>query len=186
MNEPNPERRIASELASSEKVLWSGTPRQGLMLRPADALMIPFSLLWGGFAVFWEYSVVKGGAPFFFTLWGIPFVAIGLYIIVGRFFTDSALRRRTYYAVTNERIIIVSGLFKETVKSLSLRNLSDMSLSTRPDGSGTITLGPTSIQSWFAGSGWPGAGQNAPQTLEGIPNVRMVHEIIRQAQRAAA
>lgn len=156
------------------------------MLRPADALMIPFSMLWGGFAIFWEVSAVRGGAPFFFTLWGIPFVAVGLYVIIGRFFADSALRHRTCYAVTNERVIIVSGLFRETMKSLSLRTLSDMSLSTRADGSGTITLGPTTMQSWFAGTGWPGAGHNAPPALEGIPNARAVHETIRQAQRSAA
>ena len=47
------ERAVRSELGSGEKLLWSGQPRAGLRLRPADALMIPFSLMWAGFAVFW-------------------------------------------------------------------------------------------------------------------------------------
>jgi hypothetical protein len=62
------ERAIRSELSSGEKLLWSGQPSGGLRLRPADALMIPFSLLWAGFAVSWELSVVRTGAPFFFRL----------------------------------------------------------------------------------------------------------------------
>ena len=48
------EQAARSELARNEKLLWSGQPRGGIKFRAADALMIPFSLMWGGFAVFWE------------------------------------------------------------------------------------------------------------------------------------
>jgi hypothetical protein len=178
--------RIAQEIAAGERLLWSGRPRQGLLLRPADALLIPFSLMWGGFAIFWEAMVFRSGAPFFFRLWGIPFVLVGLYMIAGRFFTEARQRARTIYAVTNERVIIVSGLLKETVTSLSLRTLSDISLSERSDGSGTVSLGPSSPYAGFASAGWPGTRQYAPPALEGIPDARAVYETIRQAQKAAA
>ena len=156
------------------------------MLRPADALLIPFSLMWGGFAFFWEMSVIKTNAPLLFKLWGIPFVLIGLYLIVGRFFADARQRARTTYAVTNERVIIISGLFKETVKSLSLKLLSDVSVSEKPDGSGTVTLGPASPFNSFSSGGWPAGRQNVVPALEGVSNVRAVYETIREAQKAAA
>jgi Bacterial PH domain len=180
------ESRIAREIGAGERLLWSGRPRQGLMLRPADALLIPFSLLWGGFAFFWEGTVIATKAPFFFKLWGIPFVLIGLYLIVGRFFADAKQRQRTAYAITSERIIIISGLFKETVTSLNLKTLSDISLSEKPDGTGTVSLGPSSSYTWVSSGGWPGGRQNVPPAFEGIPNARSVYETIRQAQKAAA
>jgi hypothetical protein len=177
---------LARELAPTEKVLWTGEPRQGVILRPADAFLIPFSLMWGGFAIFWEVSVVVAGAPMFFLLFGSVFVVVGLYLIAGRFFFEARQRNRTFYAVTNERVIVVSGLLNRTVNSIDLRTLGQMSLAERKDGSGTIVFGNTSPFDWMLGgtAGWPGAaGRQAPR-FELITNVRSVYETIRTAQRA--
>src|SRR5436309_7822103 len=144
--EETPETLIAHELGSSERLLWCGRPRQGIALRRSDLLMVPFSLMWGGFAFFWEYSAWSiQNAPLFFVLWGIPFVLIGVYIIGGRFIVDAKQRGRTVYGVTNERILIVSGLFSRKVKSLNVRSLSDVALDEGPGGTGTITFGPTNV-----------------------------------------
>jgi hypothetical protein len=85
------EQMLSGELARDERLLWSGRPRQGLQLRPADWYLVPFSLMWGGFALFWEYVVISEakGAPTILALWGIPFVVIGLYLMIGRLFADS-------------------------------------------------------------------------------------------------
>jgi hypothetical protein len=107
---------VQFELAKGERLLWSGVPRQGVLFRPSDAFMIPFSLLWAGFAVFWELSAIRDGAPTFFVLWGIPFVLVGAYIVVGRFLVDARRRRNTAYGLTTERIIISSGAFRPSLK----------------------------------------------------------------------
>jgi hypothetical protein len=80
-------------LEPGERVLWSGRPAPGLTFRPADGFLIPFSLLWCGFAIFWEASVLRiPGAPFFFPLFGAVFVAAGLYFVFGRFLFRDAQR----------------------------------------------------------------------------------------------
>ena len=176
------ESRITREIRSGERLLWSGHPRQGLILRPVDAILIPFSLMWGGFAIFWEVTVIRNGAPFFFALFGIPFVLAGLYLIVGRFFADARQRQRTIYAVTNERVIII---VKDTVKSLNLKTIPEISLMESRDGNGTIFLGPTWRFGSFSAAGWPGKGrQELPPMLEGIPSARVVYETIQRAQKS--
>lgn len=188
MEQDTPSKEITSELAVAEKVLWAGQPRQGLVLRGADAFLIPFSLLWGGFAIFWEVSVIAVGAPLFFALFGLLFVVVGLYLIVGRFFFEARQRTRTFYAVTNDRIIILSGLLSRTVKSIDLRTLGEMSLSERKNGRGSIVFGSTSSFDWMFGGmpGWPGMGARLASRFELIDNVRSVYEAIRSAQRSLA
>src|SRR5580704_4428825 len=79
---------IRAHLGPEEQLLWSAQPRGGIAFRIEDFYLIPFSLLWGGFAIFWEWGVSSGGAPFIARLWGVPFVAIGLHMIFGRFIFD--------------------------------------------------------------------------------------------------
>ncbi len=82
---------IADRLADGERLIWWDRPGQGLLLMPRDALLIPFSPLWGGFAIFWESMAVSGATPFFFKIWGVPFIVVGLYPIAGRFAVDDLL-----------------------------------------------------------------------------------------------
>jgi hypothetical protein len=177
---------IRGELSPSERLLWAGRPRQGIVLRAIDAFLIPFSLLWGGFAIFWEVSVIVGGAPWEFAVFGAPMVIVGLYFIFGRFLVDDRQRAKMIYAVTTERVVIVSGMLARRVKSLNLVTLSDLSLTERGDGSGTITFGPVPpFYWWYGAAGWPGLGHTAIPNFELADEARRVYEIVREAHRAA-
>jgi hypothetical protein len=185
-----PEDVIHGQLGPGEKLLWTDQPRQGFVLRAADAYLIPFSLIWGGGVIFWEVRVLASGAPWFFAIWGVPFVLFGLYIMFGRFWVDARQRAQTFYAVTSERVVIVSGLLARRVTSLSIDTLSDVSLTERGDGSGTITFGPIPpfyswYSPWYSLGGRPGFGREAVPTFELAGEARQVYETIRGAEQAA-
>jgi len=185
--DPRAQVEISRLLESGESLLWAGVPRQGLLLRPSDSFLIPFSFLWGGFAFFWEASVLSSGGPIFFALWGIPFVLLGIHMIVGRFFVDARARAKTLYALTDRRAILVSGIFTQTINSIPLRTLTDISVQERADRSGTVLLGRANpLAGWQAGLQWPGTSQYATPAFELIADARSVHDQLVAAQRKAA
>jgi len=112
---PDEQQRLQSELSSGESILWTGKPDPRVIFHPTDWAVIPFSLLWGGFSIFWEAGVTghfgfdhDKPSPSFFMLWGIPFVLMGQYFIWGRFFYAAWRKKRLIYAITTRRVIVIS------------------------------------------------------------------------------
>lgn len=189
MWESSAQEVIKSELSGDEKLIWNGQPKQGIIFRSSDIFFIPFSIMWGSFAIFWETLVlsswIKNPNPetIIFPLFGIPFVIVGLYLLFGRFIVDNKQRERTFYGLTNQRIIIISGLFRRTVDSLNLKSLPGLSLKEKTDKSGTIIFGQNNPLSWwFSGMAWPGMTKST-SSFEMIENVKEVYEKIIQAQQ---
>lgn len=177
------EQAVGSELAPDEHLLWSGMPRQGFRLQAIDLFLVPFSVMWCGGAIFWEVSAVSVRAPFFFKLWGIPFVLFGLYFVVGRFFVDKWQRARAWYGLTDRRILIVTDWRARSLKTLSLRGLNDIALRERKDRRGTLTFGPTPwMFSGSFGAWWPGMSGRLPPSFDDVADVRKVYELIRDVR----
>ena len=169
---------LQQHLERNEKLVWAGQPKKGLVFRTADILLIPFSLIWCGFAVFWVIMASKGSI--LFAMFGIPFVVIGLIFVFGRFIIDAKQRGSTFYGLTENRIIIKSGLFKKSIQSINIRTLSDIENS---DGSGTINIGPkhpymirSNGMNW-----WP--GMKSTPSLDMIQVVRDVYSKIIEIQK---
>lgn len=100
----------------------------------------------------------------------------------GRYFLDARQRANTFYGVTNERVIMVSGIFNQKIKTLPLKTLYDISLNERADGTGTITFGPDMpSKSWIEKIFSKDEDIVYPDFTR-IPQARKVYEIIREAQ----
>jgi len=181
----NIQTELKQHLDSNETLVWTGKPKSGIVFRTADVFMIPFSLLWCGFAIFWFVGVTNSGAPLFFSLFGLMFVFIGLIFVFGRFIIDSKQRENTIYGITESRIIIKSGIFGNKIKSLNIRTISDIECNEKNNGTGTINIGPKNplFNLWGIGmSWWPGLTKANP-SLELIPEVRKVYNKIIELQR---
>ena len=181
MSSLTPPQTIQDRLEPRERLLWWDRPRQGIILRMSDLYLIPFSLLWGGFAFFWEFTVATtGNAPWFFKLWGVPFVLIGVYLIAGRFLHDAWRRNRLFYGLTDNRVLIATP---KSCRTMPLESLGEIQLDERGGGEGSIAFG-RDIASGVSGQGWQiWSGTPTVPTFEGIKEARTVFAAIREAQK---
>ncbi len=95
-----------------EQLLWCGAPDPSVRLTRADAFVVPVSLLWAALTV----SVLRtspssgsGTTPTFVVAWGALVVAVGAYLLVGRFAVKAWRKRRTLYVLTDRRAVAVVG-----------------------------------------------------------------------------
>jgi hypothetical protein len=170
--------KIAPYLNPDEELIWAGQPQTGIKFRKSDIFFIPFSILWTAF-----FAVSVWLLHIYTT---VPFFIVGLYMMVGRFIVDAKYRTRVYYGLTDNRVIILAGYYKRKVESLPLKELNEITLSTKSDGSGTILLEPVKlIYNWKSASYFHSATQFAPTRLEFTPNAKHVYDEILHAQQNA-
>lgn len=120
-----------------------------------------------------------------FILWGIPFVAVGACVAIGRFIGDARRRARTTYALTDRRILIVLGGRRSSTTTFNLSAIPAITLVEMAQGSGDIVLDFSDGRHVAIGGLRP-KGSLAPTMLEFLPDVRQVYGLICQAQRQAA
>ena len=158
-------------LAPGETVLWRGRPEKGHLLNAGDIVMIPFSIFWCGFAVFWFITALEAGL---FALFGIPFVCVGLYMTVGRFFHMSYRRKRTAYVITTGKIIRKIG---NRIDMLDAKTMPAIHVTAHTDGTGHIRFG--SMHYYRGRNRYNSFDPNQGIfTLENIPDVARVQQIL--------
>ena len=187
-------------LAPDEEVQWYAQPKASVLFDAQDIFLVPFSLVWGGFSLFWEGSVIadllhgktksgNGGDLREFAIFGVIFVLAGLYLMVGRFLGKRWLRRRTHYLITNKRAVSLVAVKTGRILSLDLGNLTEPSKSVRSDGSGTIRLARASP--WTRRNDNTGLDvpmylwrwQKPPPVFYDVPDADRVYELINELRR---
>ena len=160
-------------LDRGERLLWEGEPAAGLRFRASDLPVSFFGLFFFGFAVFWTYMAsgamsMPGGFGYIFPLFGLPFLTVGFYLLVGRFFWDSYVRSKTRYALTNKRAIKATTAWGRKLKSWPIH--SDTRLEYEPGELATI---------WFAEEVKRGSKGRTYTTKHGFEYVQGGDELYR-------
>lgn len=194
MNPGDAQLRAQSELQSGETLYWTGTAdpsRAAISALPAAIFGIPFA----GFALFWtsqayhatstltrsaNNSFVNGFKVF--PIFGLPFLLVGLGIVLAPLWAFLKAGS-TVYAVTNQRVMIISGNTSRAVKSITSADIAGVDHRERPDGSGDIAIQTTGLMR---------SNNSVSQikvALLGVPNVKQVVQqvmALHTQQRPAA
>ena len=179
------QQALVQYLRPGETLHWVGTPRGGIRFRKVDALIIPLSFLGGGSAIYAAYTQWQSEAPLQVLVLSAVGVLIALYFMFGRFLFDMLVREGAVYGLTNERALILSGLFGRSIKGIFLKAVSEITLEEHSDKRGTITFGRTGMVSGFTSfkSESASSKQLPAPAFEMIDNAANVYQMIQSIQR---
>jgi membrane-bound ClpP family serine protease len=110
---------FAGILLPNERVLWLGIPQQGFRYDTQKIMTSFFDLFFFGFSLIW--TVMASSMAGLFGLFGVPFMAVGFYLLVGHFIWDMLARRKTVYGVTEQRILFKEGGFSITTNTIFIK-----------------------------------------------------------------
>ena len=152
--------------SEGEEILWQGRPEREN--KEESSVLNVFGIIFLGFGVLW--STVAAFFLGFLALLGIPFVAMGLYLLVFK----KMILQSTRYVITNKKI------YRKQLGRVSVKRIleiSDIKVQSFGGGYGCIYFGKDDENEGkkFSFSSF--------DIIEGVSNVSNVHKIIYEAAR---
>lgn len=129
-------------LQKEETVVWQGKPApRCYTFRNWAHSLFGLVLLLSCFV--WFYVGINLGSEYQHSVYGwipVPFLFAGLYLTVGHLLIARLEWESLSYAITDQRLLIYSGLFKKSVSSLLLRDITWFGLSFFSETLGTVSV----------------------------------------------
>lgn len=121
---------IIEKYLKNDKILWQGKTTNVPVFNRADFLLIPFSLIFGGFLL--GYAIISAimmfaGQGILFSLAGITFLLLGVYVIFIRLWYRKKRISREVYFVTDKRLFAFDTLRDNVLFDIPLKDV-DLSL----------------------------------------------------------
>ncbi len=161
-------------LEPGERILWQGRPAGRITASGLEWRRSLFGLLFFGFAVFWTYtaattaSTSHGPIGLVMSLFGLPFIMIGLNLVGASVIWRAWVLRHSWYTLTDRRAFIgIRMLGRRSLKSWPITAQSVLDLDE----------GPISTI-WFA-SGRRRRGRRRGQSRIGFEQIADGREVLR-------
>ena len=138
----NPSSRIAPYISYDENLLWCGAPsvkqRFSVKDTPTFLFGIPFLL----FAIFWTTMAASAASegPFgvIFPLFGVPFIAVGVFMVFILPYKSVKNRNNAVYAITDKKVYILYDNSKQRLISYERYQLSNITVEIKDGNTGNI------------------------------------------------
>lgn len=172
--------KVNGEIKPGEGVFWAGQPNPNRRMLSGFFMWL-FFIPWTAFAVFWVAmagglqlldGTLKGGFSFF-PLFGLPFILIGLGGLTSPIWMRiNALR--TAYVITNQRVIVISGIFNTKYRSYYPAQIQFIERKERGDGSGDLIFSRETTRDS------QGSNRTTEEGIYAVPNVKAVEAHLEQ------
>lgn len=162
-----------SYLEPDEYIVWQGKPQKGNYFRPQDMFTVPFGLFFFIFACVWATGAAVASP--FFAIFAIPFMGVGLYLSFGMIIHRNVLLGKTYYAITNKKLIRIAGSKIDIVYGKQINN---MQITMNKDGTGNIMFLRQEVY-------YRGASQQMsyPSAIMGFHSLENIKDVIYVQQK---
>ncbi len=150
-----PAQIIDSELGKEEKLVWADIPISVSHHAQLGVPKLLFGVPFFGFAVFWTWGASSPlregtetgitGFEYFFPMFGIPFLLVGLGMLLSPVWM-TIKARKTVYALTNHRLIIREGFPRIKIKSWSLDRIGPLTRTGPAEGPGNLLFAEEMVQ----------------------------------------
>lgn len=148
--------KVDRELQPDERILWMDIPIP-TFFTPESTKIFIFGIFFTSFAVFWTFGAAGFAIPnleevsnpfqfisILFPLFGLPFILIGLFLLLNPLFAY-AKALKTVYLITDRRAMTFETGWSKTVRSYPPSKLLDVYRKERGDGTGDVII---SSENW--------------------------------------
>jgi hypothetical protein len=166
---------LTDRLEAGERLLWWDQPRQGIVLRSGEGLLILILLLWTACTGIPLYLLAHytGLLDSIFAKLAIAVVVLNIaHGLVWPFLSDAWRRKRLFYGLTDKRIVFATA---DNFRSIRLESLGEITLKESKRGESSITFGYVGV--------W--TGYLSEPIFEDVKEARRVFTVVRDAQRRA-
>ncbi len=178
---------IKDYILADERLLWTGKPVKEIRLLPSEKIIMVFGAFWTAFSAFWIAMAYAGTAEMegdaimanIFPLFGIPFLLVGLYLMIISPIRAKRKRKNVEYALTDKRVLIFYNNKIQSLQAFKYNEIQNISFGCDADGVGIVTF-LSAFATMIGGNGLNVKSRRTAGTLYGfynIDNVKKVYKI---------